>query len=164
MMFEHTNSYPASAATVLDMLTTVEFRERVCEHQRALDHSVEISGAGVGATVVISRTQSMQGAPGIAKKLTGDSVRIVQREAWGTASAADFSMEIPGKPGHLRGSVTLRDNRDGTCDEVFTGEVKVSVPIIGGKLEGFIEKILRKALRREGEVGVTWLEENQGPS
>jgi hypothetical protein len=159
MRFEHTNSYFASPEEVLAMLTTPEFRERVCELQRALDHSVEITGSGVGATVEITQTQSMDGAPGVAKKLTGDTVRIVQREVWETAATADFSMEIPGKPGHLRGSAELRDNGDGTCSELFTGEVKVSIPLVGGKLEGLIADILRRALRREGQVGATWLAE-----
>ena len=159
MKFEHVNSYSASPADVLEMLTTEEFRERVCEYQRALEHSVEITGSGVGAVVVITQTQSMEGAPGVAKKLTGDAVRIVQREDWGTPEAADFSMEIPGKPGHLRGRVELRDNGDGTCDELFTGEVKVSIPLVGGKLEGLIGDILRRALVREGRVGATWLTE-----
>ena len=159
MRFEHTNSYPASSAEVLAMLTTPEFRERVCEQQRALDHSVEVSGAGVGATVVITQTQSMQSAPGMARKLTGDTVQIVQREVWAAPQSAEFSMEIPGKPGHLRGRVELRDTGPGSCAEVFTGEVKVSVPLVSGKLEQLVGDILRRALTREGEVGISWLRE-----
>jgi hypothetical protein len=158
MRFEHTNRYAATPSEVLAMLTTPAFRERVCEQQHALDHSVEISGSGVGATVVITQSQSMKSAPGVARKLTGDSVEIVQREVWRTADAADFAMEIPGKPGHLHGTVALRETATG-CEEVFAGEVKVSIPLVGGKLEGLIGEILRKALRREGEVGVTWLAE-----
>ncbi len=159
MRFEHVNSYQATPEEVLAMLTTPEFRDRVCVHQRAVEHSVEVSGSGPGATVVISRTQSMAGAPSLATKLTGDQVRIVQREAWRSGTSAEFSMEIPGKPGHLKGGITLRDNGNGTCDEVFSGEVKVQVPLVGGKVEGMIATILAKALLREGEVGVAWLEE-----
>ena len=158
MRFRHVNSYDATPAQVHAMLTTSAFREEVCSYQRALEHSVEISEAGGTTTVVITQTQAMDGAPAAARKLVGSSVKIVQREGWHAPDHADFAMEIPGKPGHLRGSVELVDKGDGSCEEVFTGEVKVNVPLVGGKLEGFVADILTRALRREGRVGVTWLE------
>jgi hypothetical protein len=58
----------------------------------------------------------------------------------------------------MRGEIRLRTRADGGCDEVFSGEVKVKVPLVGGKLERLIEQILVKALLREGTVGLTWLE------
>ncbi len=164
MKFRHVNAYAASPAEVHAMLASPEFREQVCTYQRALEHSVEITPDGDTTTVVITQKQAMDGAPAAARKLVGSSVRIIQREVWrgGDSGAdADFAMEIPGKPGHLRGGITLVDKGDGTCEEVFTGEVKVNVPLVGGKLEGFISDILARALRREGRVGVTWLEERQ---
>ncbi len=158
MKFELVNSYAATPAQVLTMLTDPEFRERVCEAQRTLSHDVSVTGSGPGALVVITRTQSMEGAPTMAIKVTGESVEIVQREDWRTAQTADFSMEIPGKPGSLRGGITLRETATGT-DEVFSGDVKISIPLIGGKLEKMISDLLSRALKREGRVGVTWLAE-----
>ena len=140
------------------MLTSAAFREEVCVSQRALEHTVEVRDEDGTTTVVITQSQAMDGAPAAARKLVGTSVQIVQRESWTGADSADFAMEIPGKPGHLRGTITLVDKGDGACDEVFAGEVKVSVPLVGGKLEGFVGDILTRALRREGRVGVTWLE------
>ena len=164
--FQHTNSYAASPAAVHAMLTSAEFRDRVCVHQKALGYSVAIDADGDAATsVVVTQTQPMEGAPAAARKLVGSSVQIVQRELWRTGDgppSADFSVEIPGKPGQLNGSISLTDKGDGTCDEEFTGEVKVNVPLVGGKLEGFIADILTRALRREGEVGVQWLAERSG--
>jgi Protein of unknown function (DUF2505) len=158
MRFRHVNSYAASPAEVRTMLTTPAFRDEVCTYQRALQHTVDISEDGSTTRVVITQSQAMDGAPAAARKLVGSSVRIVQRESWTSGDSADFAMEIPGKPGHLRGTITLVDKGDGSCDEVFAGEVKVNVPLVGGKLEGFVADILTQALRREGKVGVTWLE------
>ncbi len=164
MRFRHVNSYAASPAEVRRMLTTPEFREEVCTYQRALEHSVEIHPEGDTTSVVITQRQAMDGAPAAARKVVGNSVQIVQREMWSGphggdgAPTADFAMEIPGKPGHLKGTITLVDTGSGGCDEVFTGEVKVNVPLLGGKLEGSVADILTRALRREGRVGVTWLE------
>jgi hypothetical protein len=162
MRFEHVNRYAAAADTVLTMLTSAEFREQVCVRQHALDHDVDVKGSGPGAVVVIARTQSLDGAPGVATKMVGDTVRIVQREEWRTATEADFAMEIPGKPGRLDGGIVLRDNGDGTTEQVYSGEVKVHVPLVGKKLEQLISSILERALVREGQVGASWLAD--GPS
>lgn len=158
MRFHHVNSYAAAPEQVHAMLVSPEFREEVCAYQEALSHSVEITADGGTTHVVITQTQAMDGAPAAARKVVGSSVTIVQRESWRAIDAADFSVEIPGKPGRLTGAITLQDRGDGSCDEVFTGEVKVSIPLVGGKLEGFIADILTRALRREGRVGVQWLE------
>lgn len=160
--FHHVNSYAAAPERVHAMLTSREFREEVCAYQRALSHSVEVTEHGSSTVVVITQSQAMEGAPAAARKVVGSSVTIVQREEWRAVDSADFSVEIPGKPGRLSGAVTLQDRGDGRCDEVFTGEVKVNLPLVGGKLEGFIADILTRALRREGRVGVQWLESRAG--
>jgi len=156
--FEHRNSYAAPADAVHEMLMDPEFRERVCAAQQALEHAVDISGSGDRRTVQVTQTQSMEGAPAVAVKLTGDRVRIVQRETWTTGRDADFVMEIPGKPGRLQGALTLRDTPEG-CEELIVGEVKVSIPLVAGKLEKLIGDILARGLRREGRVGAEWLSE-----
>ena len=162
MKFRHVNSYAAAPAEVRTMLTTQAFRDEVCTFQRALEHTVEISEDGRTIRVVITRSQAMDGAPAAARRLVGSSVQIVHRESWTSADTADLAMEVPGKLGHLEGTITLVAKADGGCDEVFAGEVKVNVPLVGGKLEGFVADILTRGLRREGQVGVTWLERGAG--
>jgi len=154
----HRNSYAAPADGVRSMLLDPSFREEVCEAQHALEHSVDIRESGGSTTVEITRTQSMEGAPAAAIKLTGSTVDIVQREVWTGDRDAELTMEIPGKPGQLRGTITLRDTADGGCEELFTGEVKVSIPLVGGKLEKVIGEVLVRGLLREGQVGTGWLE------
>ena len=156
MRFEHVNSYAAPPAEVLQMLTDREFRSRVCVAQRAQRHSVEVDGDGTGRKVVVRREQAVEGAPGVVTKLTGDSVEIVHTETWSTAEGADLLIEIPGKPGRLSGTIALRES-DGGTDQIFGGEVKVSIPIVGGKVESFLSDLLVRALRSEGRVGAEWL-------
>jgi hypothetical protein len=35
--------------------------------------------------------------------------------------------------------------------------VKVNIPLVGGKIEGFISDMLLRALKAENKVGVRWL-------
>lgn len=156
MRFEHVNSYPGDVAQVSAMLWSSDFRERVCSYIRAVEHSVEVTRTETTAEVRVDQTQVPRKIPSIAQKLVGDTVEIVQRESWSSPEAATFDMEIPGKPGHLRGTIALRPGPTG-IDEVFTGEVKVHVPLVGGKLEKFVAELLGKALAAEGRVGVEWL-------
>lgn len=160
--FEHANDYAAPAAEVHRMLVSRDFREQVCRRQHALAHTVAVTPQGPGGTLVeVRRTQSMDGAPAAATKLVGRTVEVLQRETWSSPTEAEIVMEIPGKPGRLRGRIELRED-GGRCREVVTGEVTVSVPLVGGKLERLVADVLVKALRREGEVGADWLAGSPG--
>src|SRR3954454_13577421 len=158
MELSHTHQYAASAAEVQQMLTDPAFRERVCERQHALSHDVTVRGSGPDAEVVVRQTQAMDGAPAIATKLTGDTVALEQREVWRSATTADLSISLPGKPVELRGGrLTLTDRPDGGCDQVVSGDLRVKVPLVGGKLESMLSDIIGAAMRRQGEVGDAWL-------
>ena len=158
MELSHTHRYAASPAAVQQMLTDAEFRMRVCERQKALTHDVTVTGTGPGAQVVVRQTQAMAGAPAVATKLTGDTVSLEQREVWRTATAADLSISLPGKPVELRnGRLTLTERPDGGCDQVVSGELRVKVPLVAGKLESLLSDVLRAGMRRQAEVGDAWL-------
>ncbi len=158
MELSHTHRYAASAAEVQQMLTDAAFRERVCERQHALSHEVSVTGAGPVAQVLVRQTQAMTGAPAVATRLTGDTVSLEQREVWRSATTADLSISLPGKPVELRGGrLTLTDLPDGGCEQVVSGDLKVKVPLVGGKLEAMLADVIRAAMRRQGEVGDAWL-------
>jgi hypothetical protein len=158
MELSHTHRYAASADRVQQMLTDRGFRERVCERQRALSHEVSVAGAGAGAEVVVRQTQAMAGAPAVATKLTGDTVSLEQREVWRSGTVADLAIVLPGKPVELRGgTITLTDRPDGGCDLVVSGDLRVRVPVVGGKVESMLSDVLEAGMRRQGEVGDAWL-------
>ncbi len=63
-----------------------------------------------------------------------------------------MNVEIPGKPGEIRGTVSITEDGTGTTENVRM-DVKVSIPMVGGKIEGLIAELLTKALRAENHVG-----------
>jgi hypothetical protein len=156
MKFSHQMTYDAAPADVHAMLADPAFREKVCLAMHALRTDIDIVSAGAGMKVVVDQTQPADGIPSFAKKIVGDEIQIVQREQWKDDTAADLTVEIPGKPGALTGGIALTASGGGTTETV-SGDIKVKIPMIGGKLEGLIGDLLTSALKTEERVGRTWL-------
>ena len=138
------------------MLADPAFREKVCVAMRATRRDVRIDGAPETMKVLVDQTQPAKGIPSFAKKFVGEEIQIVQHEQWKSASGATLKVEIPGKPGALDGSIDLSQNGSGTVETV-DGDIKVKIPMIGGKLEALIGDLLASALRTEERVGKAWL-------
>ena len=156
MKFSHQLTYDAAPTDVHAMLADPTFREKVCAAMHAVRHDVSIDPSGEGMKVVVDQTQPADGIPSFAMKIVGDEIRIVQREIWSNASGSSLVVEIPGKPGDLKGEIALAADGEGTVETV-TGDIKVKIPMVGGKLEGLIGDLLKSALKTEQRVGRAWL-------
>lgn len=156
MHFHQELEYDASPAEVYAMLSDPAFREAVCEAGDSVRHEVSITPAGDGMAVSVDQVQPASGIPSFARKIVGDEIEILQREEWSSATDATLEVSIPHKPGHLKGTVTLREQGSGTVETV-DAEIKVNIPMVGGKLEKLIADLLGSALRSEHRVGIAWL-------
>ena len=143
---------------VYAMLVTREFREAVCDYQRVVRHEVTVNEVGETASVTIDQDHGTDRLPGFAKKIVGDRINIVQSEVWTGGAHGNVTVTVPGKPGEMTGTATLVADGDGVVENVDM-TVKVNLPLIGGKVEGLIADMLRKALRAEHHVGQQWLAE-----
>jgi uncharacterized protein DUF2505 len=165
MEFTHDMTYDAAPEEVVAMLADRAFREKVCDAMGSTRSDVTIDGAaGDGMRVVVDQTRPAAGIPSFARTFVGDAVRIVQRETWESATAAGLVVEIPGKPGSLDGAIRLSaDGQHGAGTvETVSGDLKVKIPMVGGKLEALLADMLRKALRTEERVGRAWLAGDRG--
>lgn len=149
-------TYDAPLADVDAMLMDTAFRERVCDAQGAIRKSVTITEDGGGVTVLVDQVQTAQGIPGFAKKFVGDEINLVQTESWFDAVNARVEVVIPGKPGEMTGTVNLSES-GGVTTEHIEMEIKVNIPLVGGKIESLIADLLRSALKAEGRVGREYL-------
>jgi hypothetical protein len=156
MRFQHTSTYDAPPAEVYAMLTDPVFREKVCTFIKSPAHKVTVAGSGEQLSVTIDQTQRVRKVPAFAAKLVGETIQILQVERWTSPVAADLDLTIPGKPGHLRGLIALDPSAAGTTQSV-TGELKVGIPLVGGKLEGLIAGLLTMFMDAEQKVGQAWL-------
>ena len=152
MRFQHSSRYDAPPADVYAMLLDPTFRERVCVAVKSVGYSVDVAGS----TVTIHQTQRVRKIPSFAAKLVGEAIEIHQVERWTSPTTADLELTIPGKPGHLKATITLTPSGDST-EYRADGELKVSIPLVGGKLESVIADLLKLFLTREHETGQAWL-------
>lgn len=156
MRFQHTSHYDAAPEQVREMLTDPAFREKVCARIKSPTHTVSVAGDENQLVVTVDQTQRVRKIPPFAAKLIGETVQILQVERWSSPLAADLELTIPGKPGQLRGLIAL-DLAGGGTDHRVDGELKVSVPLVGGKLEKLIADLLTMFLKAEHKVGQAWL-------
>lgn len=158
MRFEHTLRYDASPDEVFAMLGEAVFREQVCEAQHATEATATVDGVDDTMSVAVDQRRPSEGIPSFAKKFVGDTIHILQREEWSSATDATLDVTIPGKPGHLKGTITLRPDGDGTVETV-SGDLKVAIPLVGGRIEVLVGELLEHALQTEHRVGTAWLAE-----
>lgn len=153
---QHEMTYDAPVETVAAMLRDPAFREKVCARQRVVSHEVDIEVDGEAADVRVERLQAVSHIPAFAAKIVGDEITIVHCEVWRDHVSGDYTVGIPDRPGHIHGTVALREEGGRTVESVDL-EITVSIPLVGGKLEGVVRDLLTKALRTEHEVGVAYL-------
>lgn len=148
--------YDAPVDRVAAMLGDPAFRQEVCDYLGVLRVNITVEPDGDAKTVVLDQWQATEGIPSFARKIVGDETNVVQREEWSTPTQADVTVTIPGKPGDMTGTATLREVDGGTVESVEM-TVRVKVPLIAGKLEGVVGDLLLKALKAEYKVGRDYL-------
>jgi uncharacterized protein DUF2505 len=158
MKLNESFSYSGSdVESVYALITDQEFRTESCANQGSTDYTVTVEPSGEGATVTVIRTQEAD-LPDFVKKLTGKTVKVKQTEVWsgpdGAGSrTADVKVSIIGQPAEMVGKATLSATGDGSEFEL-NGDVKVSIPFIGKKIEPEIAKAITLSLREEVAYGM----------
>lgn len=157
MKIRHELTYAASPAEVYEMRADPEFRARVCEAMDTVRHEVTVDDETGPFTISVDMVQHTKGMPSFAKKFVGDQTRVIQTERWTTLEAGHIEVEIPGKPGHIRGTLSLTEVAEGSV-YCFDGEARINIPLIGGKIEGLIQKLFIEGMDTEQRVAAAWLD------
>ena len=107
-----------------------------------------------GVLLVLSR-ELPPGAPGFLERFLPKDGKVLTRDDWGPETdgvrRGTWSVELPGTPARLGGALLLEPTATGSRYTI-TGEVKVSVPLIGGKAETFIAGMVERLAVKEAEV------------
>lgn len=158
MRFRHELGYDAPPDAVFAMLADPAFREAACAAQDVVSAEVTLERVGDGFTLTVDQQQRTDDLPSFARAFAGDATRAIQREEWPDAGGGSLRIEAPGTPSSVAGSITLQPEGAGTR-EVVELELRITVPLVGGKLERLLADRIRAGMDAEHEVGVAYLRE-----
>jgi hypothetical protein len=160
MQIRHELRYDAAVDDVYAMLGEEDFRRQVGEAMDVAGQEVTIEPTGDrGMHVRIDMLQRTSGLPRFATRIVGDRIRVIQSEGWSVAEdgyVAALDLEIPGRPGHIKGRTTLRSHGTGTV-EAFEGDVVIHVPLVRGRVERLVEGLFTEGMDTEQRLGARWL-------
>lgn len=161
MQLRHEIVYDAPLADVFAMLSDPMFRQAAADATGVISADISITPNGDGISVRIDQVQPTEGVPGFAKKFAGETTRAVQTEEWSSPSGGTISIETPGKPTSIKGTLTLSES-GGRTTETMDAEVKAKVPLIGGKLESVMAGLVAAGMDKEQAAGAAWLRGERG--
>lgn len=153
------DKYNASADDIWAMLNSREYVDG--KYQALGDISTDVVTFDTGDSVALSVERIVPAdLPDFAKKIMGDTNKIVQTENWtasGDSYVCDLHIEFPGKPLKVTGKLEVKPTGDATSDWHVNMEIKASIPLVGGKLEGVVEKETLASLDKEYAFNQEWL-------
>lgn len=123
---------------------------------------VQFDNDGNHVVITVKRVVDVD-LPGFAKKVLKPTSTVESTDNWhdngdGTYGGT-FVADAKGQPVDVKGTTLLRPDGDRTHYEVKT-TVKVKVPIIGGKIEGWAKGDIKKQIQDEFDAGDRWLAEH----
>ena len=103
----------------------------------------------------------VDGIPGFAKKFIKPRNTVVSIDDWndhgdGTYGGT-FTLDTQGVPVDIKGETHLEADGADKSTYTVTIDIKVSVPLVGGKLENFSKGIVDKQMDEEFRLGDAWL-------
>ncbi|MGQ0839319.1 DUF2505 domain-containing protein [Actinokineospora sp.] len=160
---EHRAEFAAPASTVHSSLIDRAFLD---ERLRVLGGkgAALVAYSAEGGTVTYKLRQGLDNAllPSAARSVIKDDLVVERTESWrpdGAAFAGTTSATVSGVPGDIKGRVRLTDTAVGS-DLTTAAEVKVRIPLFGGKIEAVIAEQVGKLLAAEAEFAAKWLAEH----
>lgn len=163
MKVHTTHTYPATPARVVELMTDPDtLREKYTSlgHRDVciVEHEVHADGA---VTVRSKRSVPMD-VPRFAQRFLSPVNTVEQHDEWGPAAAdgsrtGTWQVTASGVPVRVGGELTVRPDGHGATVVVMAGEISCSIPIVGGKLAGFVGADVERTMHAEEQFNDTVL-------
>jgi hypothetical protein len=113
--------------------------------------------------ITVPRQLPLEHVPSAFHRFIGDG-RFIEIDTWtsvaGDHAAGYWTVNTHRAPISLDGTHTLTATGDG-CIHVVTGEVRVSLPLVGGKLAREVDAHLSELVQHEMAFTAGWLDDDQ---
>ena len=152
---QQTLRWPVAPQQVLRARCDTGYLEALCRRTGAVDHDVQVDGL----TTVVHRVMPTDGFPDFARRLTGDTITLVETTTWQPEADAagarhgEIRLNVEGAPVSATSTTVVRP--DGT-GEVVSGTVTAKVPLVGGKIEKAVLPALQAALDAQVDTYRAW--------
>lgn len=162
MRFEVSHPFDASVEDVAAAMLDPAFQDTLTDigdlHERVVLEQSELDGGGVYRRV---RCVLALDVSGMARSMLGDADPAwVQEETWNeTLTRCEWTIhpEVAAELLSASGTIAI-DGSDERASRSVAGEVKVRVPLYGGKVEGWIVDGVSRAYEEEARLLAAWLE------
>jgi Protein of unknown function (DUF2505) len=146
--------FAADPADVYAMMTDQRYLDEVCVASGSLSYHASVDGS-------TTRTSRTLPAPDSAARFTGPQLTVDEEIVWGDPSpdgsrSGTVTMTIRGQPVRFRGKLKLSAGGRGSVLDI-TGELKVSIPVLGKRLEESAAPAVTEGYNKQQEVGDRWL-------
>jgi len=143
--------YDREPAEVFDLIAVAGFQLKLIAHLGGKDAElIERTTTPEGNVRLVTRQRAGVELPGFAKRLIPANTTVTLTYLWESTNDDDsrqgmWSTDIKGAPVSIGRPIALRRVGSGSV-HAFGGEVRASVPLVGGKLESFALDNLRRDL------------------
>ena len=161
---EHRAQYPATPPTVYGTLVDAEFlHARLAElggrDAALLEHRV----GERDALVTLRQGVPVEFLPSVVRRFTGEDLILDRTERWRPGPdegwVSDVDVTVRGLPGSITGTQEIRGDA-GSATVVLSGQARVPVPMVGGKIEGVVAEQVTALLGFESDFTRRWLAEH----
>ena len=155
--------YEAPADVVWAMFIDPDFIRAKLEATGALEYElVDCAQTPDGGYCITTQRTVQAEIPAFARKIFNPTQSMTQIEDWeadgGGTRPGEWRVETKGVP-VTTGGPTRLESTDHGCVQHIEGRIKVSVPLIGGRLEKFVFEQAKAITDTEHAFGVQWLAE-----
>jgi Protein of unknown function (DUF2505) len=143
--------YDAAVEAVFALIASGAFQAELTEHLGGRNVTVVEETATPASTKIVVSQQIAVELPGFAKKFVPANANVTQAHEWGPPDAGgnrtgSWSAVTKGAPVSIGGPTELIATPEGGTVHRYSGQIKASVPLVGGKLESFAFDNLHKDL------------------
>ncbi|KAA5833293.1 DUF2505 domain-containing protein [Saccharopolyspora hirsuta] len=160
---EHRSTSEWPAVRLYEALIDIDYlNDRLEELGGANAELVQHVATDDGARFQIRHSVPADSLPSVARTVVGGDLTIDRSESWRREEDGHYTGEIAAEiakaPCTITGSMWLRDVAESANSEfVVSGNVRVNVPFVGGKLEDLVADQVQKLLSAEERFTAEWL-------
>lgn len=151
--------YDCTVEDAYQMMTDPDYVTERATKTGGSDVRVAVDTAGGTTTINLDRHLPAD-VPSYAKSFVGETLEVHEEQIWtdnGDGShSGTMTIEFVGAPAGAKGTLELKPDGDGSVC-LINAEIKSSVPLVGGKIEGVVAEQMARAIRKEEQVGHDWL-------